>query len=369
MYVKNSQSVTQKVSAVIDNLEAYSIYDYDKEKAADLAASGVALSVNDPYTAYYSKDEFNNLMNEIQSSYIGIGVTLGVDAETNKLEVISLAENQTAQRHGIMAGDFIIAVDGEEYDGDRMDEAVYAIKGLHLQSVENTTVTLTIERNGTTSDYVLPREVINTDTVSSNIFNDNIGYIKITQFNSKNESLTDSKDTYDEFLTHITDLQSKNITSLIIDLRDNPGGDLNVVTNIADYILPECIITYTEDKNGTREDYKSDKNSLSLPIAVLVNGNSASASEVLAGALKDYNKATLIGEKTFGKGVVQSVIPLYDGSGIKITSAKYFTPSGECIHEKGIEPNITVSLRSDVLSSQLTFEEDLQLQKAIEILS
>ena len=369
LYVKNSPVVTQKINTVLNNIEKYSIYDYDENKAADLAATGIAASLEDPYTSYYSRDDFNNLMNNIQSTYMGIGITLGIDEATNKLHIISVVENQTAHKHGLLAGDFILSVDGVEYRGDRLSDASNAIKGIHLDNIEGTAVTLTIERNGEIFDLTVPRGLITVDSVSSKLLDNDIGYVKITQFNSKSHENPDSKDTYNEFVDHMTFLQKNNIRSLIIDLRNNPGGDLDVVTNIADYLLPDCIITYTEDKNGKRTDYNSDENAVSLPIVVLVNNNSASASEVLSGALKDYNKATLIGEKTFGKGVVQTVVPLYDGSGMTITSARYFTPSGECIHEKGIEPNITVPLNTDKPLSELTTEEDLQLQKAIEVLS
>lgn len=368
MYKRNNSLVSQKTKTVLEKLNTHSIYNYDEEKAADMAATGIALSIDDPYTNYYSKDEFSNLKNNIQNSYVGIGITLSVDKETNKLIVVSVVENQSAQRHGILAKDYIVAVDGVPYSGEQMNDAVSVIKGLHLKKTEGTTVTLTIERNDVKSDFTIPREVISINTVSSKILSDNIGYIRITQFNSKNPFINDSKDTYDEFTEHLNSLQSQNISSLIIDLRNNPGGDLEVVTKIADTLLPEGIITYTEDKNGKRTNFESDSNDFALPIAILVNNSSASASEVLSGALKSYNKATLIGEKTFGKGVVQTVLPLSDGSGMTVTSAKYYTPSGECIHEKGIEPDITIPFETEKAISDLTTEEDIQLQKAMEIL-
>ena len=243
MYVKKDSVVSQKSKTIIDKINTHSIYDYDEEKAADMAATGIAMSLNDPYTNYYSKDDFTNLKNNIQSSYIGIGITLSVDMETNKLIVVSAVENQSAQRHGILAKDYIIAVDGIPYSGEQMNDAVSVIKGLHLPKTEGTTVTLTIERDGVKSDITVPREVINIDTVSSKILDNNIGYIRITQFNSKNPFIEDAKDTYNEFTEQLSNLQSQNITSLIIDLRNNPGGDLDVVTKIADTLLPKGIIT------------------------------------------------------------------------------------------------------------------------------
>lgn len=369
MNARAYNGLSRKLQTVTEIIDTYSIYDLDENKAADMASKAIAAGTNDPYTAYYSKDEYSDFMTDIQSSYTGIGVVIGADSTLNKLVISSIFEGQTAEKNGLLAGDYIIAVNGVSYTGEQMNEAVSVIKGKNLKKIEGTTVTLTIERDGSVFDVTLPRETINRESVSSKILDNNIGYIRILQFSSKNSAIADSKDTYDEFIEHLTSLQNQKISSLIIDLRNNPGGDLEVVTKIADYLLPSGIITYTEDKNGKKTNYESDENSLNLPIVVLVNKDSASASEVLSGALKDYKKATLVGEKTYGKGVVQTVLPLYDGSGIRVTSAKYFTPSGKCIHEKGIEPDITVSLKTEKSISQLTPEEDLQLQKALEILT
>ena len=190
----------------------------------------------------------------------------------------------------------------------------------------------------------------------------NIGYIKITGFESKLERT--EKDTYDEFVENLLGLKEAGMEKMIIDLRDNPGGDLRVVCNIADAILPKGVITYTEDKYGKQEFIYSDKEELDIPIVVLVNGGSASASEVLTGALKDHKKATVIGTKTYGKGIVQGVFPFSDGSGMSITTARYFTPSGVCIHEIGIEPDITVEL-----NTQNGNTGDTQLKKALDVLS
>ena len=322
MNTQAHEGFDRKVQTVADVISNYSIYEADEKKMADSAAKAVAYSINDPYTNYYSKEEYEDLMGEIQNSYMGIGLIISVDTEADKLIVVSPIEGQAAEKSGILAGDYITVVDGVKYSGAQMDEAVAVMKGSNLKNVEGTSVTLTVERNGSAFDVTIPRGIINRESVSYKVLDNNIGYIRITQFNSKNKAIADSKDTYDEFAEKMELLQKENITSLILDLRNNPGGDLDVVTKIADYLLPSGIITYTEDKNGKRQYYESKESSVDIPMVVLVNEGSASASEVLSGALKDYEKATLVGEKTFGKGVVQTVIPLYDGSGITVTSAR-----------------------------------------------
>ncbi len=357
----------KKIASVSDILENFSIYDIDNKEMSDMAAKAIAESVDDIYTNYYTTEEFTQLNSQISNGYRGIGITLGADFEANKLKIVSVTPGQPAEKSGLLPGDYIIAVEGKSYSASDMDSAVYIIKGSHLSTLTPPPVKLTIERNGVTFDTEVTREVINTPTVISNTLNGDIGYIRITQFNHKNPEFENSKDTYTEFCEHLGNLSG--INSLIIDLRDNPGGDLDIVTKIADHILPKGTITYTEDKNGKKTYYDSDENDVNLPMVVLVNGNSASASEVLCGALKDYKIATVVGEKTYGKGVVQTVIPLYDGSGLTITSAKYYTPSGECIHEKGIEPDVASTLNVQKSVSALEYEEDLQLQKAVEILS
>lgn len=369
MHSQAHEGLDRKIQTVTDIIDNYSIYDIDEKLTADAAAHAITYSVSDPYTNYYSKEEYESLTKELQTSYMGVGIIMSSDTVANKLIVVAPIEGQAAEKSGILSGDYITKVDGVVYTGEQLNEAVAAIQGRNLKNVEGTSVTLGVERSGNYFDITIPRGIIVRETVSSKMLDDGIGYIRISQFNSKNPQIADSKDSYDEFVAEFEKIKGIDLTSLIIDLRNNPGGDLNVVTKIADYILPSGVITYTEDKNGKRQYYESTEElSLNIPIVILVNGGSASASEVLSGALKDYNKAELVGEKTFGKGVVQTVIPLYDGSGLTVTSAKYYTPSGECIHEKGIEPNVLVKLETEKSISQLSYEEDTQLQKAVEIL-
>lgn len=364
MYVSDSGKSLQKISAVKKMLSEYSLFDVDEEKVADYASMAMAAAIDDPYTAYYPKDDFNSYRSNIMSSYVGVGATLGADIEKNQLVVVSPMEDSPAEKAGLKSGDIISAIDGKSYEANQLSEAAAYLKN----GDEGTTVTLTIQReNAGELDITITRGEIVKNSVKSEMLSNNIGYIRITSFESKSER--SGKDTYDEFREHLSALQTAAMQKLVIDLRGNPGGDLNVVCKIADVILPKGIITYTEDKHGKRSTIKSDDNELDIPIAVLVNGGSASASEVLTGALKDYKKAAVIGEKTYGKGIVQTVYPFSDGSGMSITTAKYYTPSGICIHQIGIEPDIEVELNSDKNISELELNEDTQLQKALEYLS
>ena len=368
MYVNNNGVVNNKVKKVADIINTYGLYDIDEEKMADYAATGLAVSVDDHYTNYYNKEEFASFNTSISNSFYGIGIVISVDAETNKLIVVSPIEGGPSANAGILPGDYIVAVDGVEYSGNQMSEAVSLMRGDSLEDKKGTQVTVTVERDGTRNDYVITRDIVKINSVNSKMVDDEIGYVRITAFNAVDDKSDGSQDTYDEFITAIDSLKTEGMKKLVIDLRNNPGGSLSVVNKIADELLPAGIITYTETKTGKREDYTSKAGELGMPMAVLVNGGSASASEVLTGALKDYKKATIIGTKTFGKGVVQTVMPLGDGSGISLTTSKYYSPSGICIHGVGIEPDIVVEADETKQISDLSFEEDIQFQKAIEVL-
>ncbi len=353
----------EKISVVKEMLEEYSLFEVDEEKVADYAAMAMAAAVEDPYTAYFPKEEFSSYKDNIMSSYVGMGAMLGADIEKDEITIVSTVEGAPADKAGLKGGDKIIAIDGESYGASRLTEASMYVKN----GEEGTTFVLTIEREGKGQfDVTVTREKVIKKSVESKMLDNEIGYIKITGFESKIELA--EKDTYDEFVEHLLALNSAGMKKMVIDLRDNPGGDLRVVCNIADAILPKGIITYTEDKYGKQEFIYSDNEELNIPIAVIVNGGSASASEVLTGALKDHKKATVVGTKTYGKGIVQGVFPFSDGSGMSITTARYFTPSGVCIHEIGIEPDFNVELDSKKALSELSLSEDTQLKKAIEVL-
>ena len=368
MYVNDNGVVNNKVKKVADIINTYGLFDIDEEKMADYAATGLAVSVDDHYTNYYNKEEFASFNTSLSNSFYGIGIVISVDTKTNKLIVVSPIEGGPSANAGIMPGDYIVAVDGVEYSGNQMNEAVSLMRGDSLEDKKGTQVTVTVERAGTRNDYVITRDIVRINSVNSKMVDDEIGYIRITAFNAVDDKSDGSQDTYDEFIAAIDSLKAEGMKKLVIDLRNNPGGSLSVVNKIADELLPAGIITYTETKTGKREEYTSSAGELGIPMTVLVNGGSASASEVLTGALKDYKKATVIGTKTFGKGVVQTVIPLGDGSGISLTTSKYYSPSGVCIHGIGIEPDIVVEADETKQISDLSVDEDIQLQKAIEVL-
>ena len=342
-----------KISGIQSVLDSKFLYPYDEEKAADMAALGITASLEDPYTIYYDKKQFSDYTNLSKGDFIGIGITVVWDKEKDEILVTSVMENSPGEKAGIITGDVIVAVEGITYTGSQMTEAVNKIKG-----AENTSVDVTIKRGTRNLNLTLTRERIHEDTVSCSMKEDGIGYIKISAFNNTMSQKDPSTDK--EFEKAIAELTEKGMEKLIIDLRDNGGGDLQVVSHIIDSIVPEGLIMYYEDKFGNRTEMKSDKEEMTLPIAVLVNGNSASASELMTGALKDYQKATIIGEKTYGKGVMQNVMGFSDGSGMTVTVAKYYTPLGTCVEGTGITPDITVTNSG---------EKDIQLQTAIDYLT
>lgn len=353
----------QKIMTVKKIIDDYGMYEADEETLADYASMGLAAALEDPYTAYFTDDQFSAYSANLQTTYIGVGATIGADVENDTLVVVAPMDNSPAEKAGVRAGDILVAVDGEKYSSSQITEASQKLRDGEIGSTVSVTVT---RENKGTFDLTITRDKIIKETVDSRLINDDIGYIRISEFDYNREK--ENKNTADEFKEHYDALRIAGMEKMIIDLRNNPGGELSVVSEIADMLLPKGIITYTEDKRGRRETYKSDKNECELPIVVLVNGGSASASEVLTGALKDYEKATIVGTKTYGKGIVQTVIPFTDGSGMSITIAKYYTPNGSCIHEIGIEPDFVVEMDTEKTISELSYDEDLQLQKAVELL-
>ena len=297
-----------------------------EEDLIDGALKGLFEGLNDPYSQYYTSDEFQTLKEQTSGSFVGIGVYIGVNSENDKITIISPIEGSPAQNSGIKSGDVVVKVNRKSIESKTVDEVIKQIKGK-----ENTTVNLTVERDGKEIDFDITRKTIVTKSVSSEVKEDNIGYLRITSFD---------ENTYKEFKENLSNLKEKGIKGLVIDLRDNPGGLLDVCVDIADDLIGEGTIVYTKDNSGKKEYYKSDKNELDMPMAVLINGGSASASEILTAALVDNNKAIAIGETSFGKGLVQSVKGLKDGTGYKLTTAQYFTPNDNYINGKGITPKI-----------------------------
>lgn len=353
----------KKISMINSYLESSYIYDYDEDALAEAAVTGYVDGLDEPYTHYYTPEEFETYNENLQDSYVGIGVVVGLN-ESDQIEVVAPFEGSSAYEAGVRPGDILFAVDGEEF-GNRMEDAVAKIKN----GAEGTSVNITFLRGGERIDLTIERRRVSSESVTSELLDGNIGYMRISAFNTADEG--NDQNTYTEFLENYRSLTEQGAEKLIIDLRDNPGGALDVVCDIADTILPEGLITYIEYKDGTRDEYKSDDDEIDMPMAVLINENSASASEVLTGALKDYGKATVIGKTSYGKGVVQSVIPFRDGSGMSLTIARYYSPDGVCIHGTGIEPDIDVDMPEEYANyyaSSVPRDEDTQLQKAIETL-
>lgn len=344
--------VAQKAESIQKVIDAYYL---EEENVADVKEGvykGMVDALGDPYSVYFTKEEYDAFKESYTGEYCGIGASLLQDAETGIITIVKAFEGSPAKEAGMMTDDILYKVNGEEVTGQDLSEVVSKVKG-----VENTTVNITIVRENEEIEMEVTRKTISIPTVESKMLEDNIGYILISEFDEV---------TTTQYAEAYNSLKSQGMKSLIVDLRNNPGGGLSVVAQILDSILPEGMIVYHEDKNGQREEFKSDEeHKIDIPLVVLVNGNSASASEIFAGAVKDYGIGTLIGTKTFGKGVVQQMLDLGDGSAMKVTISKYYTPSGICIHGTGIEPDIKLEFDAEAYKKD---ESDNQLQKAIEVL-
>ncbi len=355
-----------KINQVLSLLKDDFYFDVDENKLTDYALAGMAVATDDPYTNYYSSEQFGRYLGSSENSYIGIGVVIGIADDGESIKVVSVMENSPGENAGLLAGDIILEINGEKPESGNLNSAADKLKGNDIGSE----VMLKVRRGNEKLNITVHKDSIEKDTVTSKLLSDSIGYIRISAFDRRNSADKNSEDTYDEFKAEIDSMQQQGIKKLVLDLRDNPGGDVKVVSEIADYILPKGVITYTEDKHGKRDYIYSDENCIDMDMAVLVNGSSASASEILTGALKDYNKAKVVGTKTYGKGIVQTIFHLKDGSGISITTSKYYTPNGVCIHGIGIEPDYNVPLPEGIKKQSylLEYDEDTQLQKAVEIL-
>ncbi|MDR2938724.1 MAG: S41 family peptidase [Clostridiales bacterium] len=347
-----------KVNVIKTILEKNYVNEVNDEKLDESMYLGLVYGIGDPYTSYMDKSTYKDFSEKSKGVFAGIGVGITVDTKDNRVVVDLAYEGFPGSKAGLLPGDKIIKVNGEDVTGDNLQGVVNKLKGK-----EGTSVKLSVlrESEGRMFDVELVREVIELPTVSHEMMENGVGYLRITAFDEI---------TLEQYNAALADLKAQGMNGMIIDLRNNPGGLLDVVTKIADTIVPECTTVYTEDKNGNRKDYNSTGAGIGIPIVVIVNGSSASASEVLAGAIKDTDSGVLVGEKTYGKGVVQSVFPLTDGSAVKVTIAKYYTPSGTCIDGVGIEPDYPVGMDEKMSAriQELTLEEDVQLQKALEVI-
>ena len=338
-------------------LEEYIDYYYykssevSKEDRENDMYKGLFESLGDVYSCYYTPEEYQMLVEQTQGVYFGIGAYVSKDVETGASTISGVIKNSPAEAAGLMEGDIIYKVDGEDMTGLELDEVVS-----HIRGPEGTKVVLTLIRDGETIEFELTRAQVNTPTVESEMLDGGIGYLQITEFDDV---------TIEQFTENFNSLKEQGMKGMIIDLRGNPGGSVTTVCAVAEQLLPKGLIFYMEDKNGERTEYTCDGADFDLPLVVLVNEYSASASEILSGAIKDAGIGKLVGKKTYGKGIVQNVIGLDDGSAIKITIANYYTRNGNDIHLKGIEPDVEAELDSDAYLEDKT---DTQLDKAIEVL-
>lgn len=348
---ENTQEKLEAIENVIDEYY-YQDADIDVDAMTEGMYAGMVNALGDPYSVYYTEEEWKDLMQETEGIYYGIGAYLMLDPDTGFGKISGVIENTPAEEAGLRADDLIYLVDGEATLGLELTEIVARVKG-----EEGTTVHLTIYREGE-SDYLeidVERRKIEAPTVKYEMLENDIGYIQITEFDDV---------TTDQFTEALAVIKGSDAKGLILDLRGNPGGSLSAVVDIARELLPKGLIVYTEDKYGERDEYNCDgKKELDIPLVVLVNGNSASASEILAGAIKDYKKGILIGTTTFGKGIVQRVLPLTDGTALKLTISAYYTPNGNNIHGVGIEPDIVCEFDGDAYYEN---DVDNQLERAVE---
>lgn len=314
----------------------------DKDMLETGIYKGLFAGLGDVYSAYYTKDEMKQLLEASSGKYVGVGMTVGADKETGRIRVESTFDKSPAKEAGIQKGDFIVRVDGKSYTYQEMDIAVKNMRGK-----AGTSVKISLIRGNRQIEKIVVRRQITIQTIESRVLENNLGYISIKSFD---------EDTADDFRSALKNLEAKNIKGLIVDVRDDGGGLLDVVENIADRLLGKAVIVYTQDNKGNKEYLRSsDKEKISIPIVVLTNGNSASASEILTGAILDNKAGISVGTTTYGKGLVQQVVPLRDGTGYKLTTAQYFTPNGSYINEKGIKPTIEVKEEKDQLPRAISY--------------
>jgi len=353
-----SREVQDKINELAGYIHLYFYEDVDSEKLADGLYSGLLEGLDDKYSDYYNAQEYQDLQISATQEYYGIGAGLSQDKDTMQVTITHVYEGSPAESSGLLEGDIIVMVEDIEAVSMELSELVTYIRG-----EEGSSVHLQIYREGE-SDYLefdVTRANIDLPTVEYKMLQGNKGYIHITEFGSP---------TVEQFENALKQLQSQGMEAMILDVRDNPGGMVTSVTKILDDILPEGVVVYTQDKYGSKQEFTSEGDThLEYPLAVLMNGNSASASEILAGAIRDFDYGTLIGTTTYGKGIVQTIYPLNDGDAVKLTTAKYYTPKGENIHGTGIAPDVELDFEYQGDAAEGYDEmQDNQVLKALEVL-
>lgn len=325
----------------------------DGEELKEGIYKGYLEALDDPYSIYYDAQETKQLNERLSGQFNGIGALLTQDKDTGVITLIRIYKDSPAMDAGLKDGDILYQIEGRDVTGEDLNQVVNDIKG-----DRGTKVNLTVIRGSDDQQITVnvTRDVVEKQTVDSRMLEDGIGYLAVSEFDSV---------TYSQYKEALDDLENQGAGSLVIDLRNNPGGNLDIVCEMLDLILPKGVIVYTEDKNGERKEYTSDSNQqVKMPIAVLMNGQSASASEIFAAAVQDYDRGQIVGTQSYGKGVVQKLYDLMDGSCVKLTSAEYFTPEGRKINGKGVTPDVEVEFEYDPNHP----EADNQLEKAIETL-
>jgi len=350
--------IVQKLSVLQRLVDTYYLDEVDSEALATGIYKGFINSLDDPYSTYYTKEEYTNLIESSTGVYHGIGAVVSQDVKTGIITIVKPYKDTPAYKAGLLPDDIIYKVEGEEVTGKDLSEVVSKMKGK-----EGTKVNITIIREGVDEpiDFTIVRQKINIPTIEHQMLEGDIGYIQILEFDEI---------TVSQFNSAINELEKLGMKALVVDVRNNPGGLLESVVSILDRLLPKGLIVYTEDKYKKREEeHATNPDRFDKPLAVLINGNSASASEIFAGAIQDYGKGTVVGTTSFGKGIVQKVIPLTDGTAVKLTISKYFTPKGRNIHGTGIVPDVEVELEEELKQmATVPLDKDNQLQKAVEIL-
>lgn len=342
-----------KLETIEDLIDKNFYFEDDEQAKQDGIIKGYLEGLDDPYSVYYTQEEYAAFMEDTEGEYVGVGVQVSQNVDTKVITVVKVF-NGPAKDAGIQENDIITEVNGEDISAQDIDTVVDKIRG-----EEGTEVTISVYRAADAKDYdyTMPRQKVENPTVEYEMLADNIGYVQVSSFYEV---------TAEQYIAAIKDLESQGMEGLIVDLRDNGGGLLDIAVEMLDFMLPAGKIVYTEDKDGNvTSEYNSDEEQqFTKPLAVLVNGYSASASEIFAGAIKDYGTGTLVGENTYGKGIVQRMFPLEDGSAIKLTIAKYFTPKGNDIHKIGIKPDVEVELDIEAYRESKG-EKDNQLDAAI----
>lgn len=346
-----SSEVSGKLDFLKDVIDLKYLEKTDEKTLEENIYKGLLQGLNDPYSVYYTKDEYDALKEETSGSYCGIGALVSQNADTGVITAINVFKGSPAEKAGMKNGDIIFKVEDKEVTGEDLNNVVAKMKG-----EKDTKVKINVYRTSEKEyiDLEVTRDKVDVPTVEHKMLDKSkgIGYIQITQFEEV---------TYDQFKEALDDLKKRGMKSVIFDLRNNPGGLYDTVCEMLDDLLPEGTLVYTKDKDGNKQEKKSDANFLDMPMVVLQNENSASASEIFSGAIQDFGAGKIVGTQSFGKGIVQSIIPLSDGSAVKLTVEKYYTPKGVNIHGKGITPDVKVEISKDG-------KKDNQLQKAIEVI-